>query len=136
LGVKIKDINGKLRPTEDIVLDVADAFARLPDGALKAALAIELFGKSGAELLPFLNAGKAGLQDLGKQAEQLGIVLTKEQAAIGDALGDSLDSIKKAAAGTRLQMGLVFGPGLTVLANGFADVINNNRQAFVDMAEV
>ncbi|MCH4560345.1 hypothetical protein [Mesorhizobium jarvisii] len=135
LGVKIRDVNGNLRSNEAILLDVADAFARMPDSALKSALAIELFGKAGAELLPFLNQAKAGILDLGKQAEQLGIVLTKDQAAIGDALGDSLDSAKKAIAGTRLQLGLLFGPGITELANGFADIINQNRAAILEFGQ-
>ncbi|MBZ9695500.1 hypothetical protein [Mesorhizobium sp. CO1-1-9] len=135
LGVKIRDVNGNLRSNEAILLDVADAFARMPDSALKSALAIELFGKAGAELLPFLNQAKAGILDLGKQAEQLGIVLTKDQAAIGDALGDSLDSAKKAIAGTRLQLGLLFGPGITALANGFADIVNQNRAAIVEFGQ-
>ncbi|MER8852997.1 hypothetical protein NKH94_15520 [Mesorhizobium australicum] len=135
LGVKIRDVNGNLRSNEAILLDVADAFARMPDSAMKSALAIELFGKAGAELLPFLNQAKAGILDLGKQAEQLGIVLTKDQAAIGDALGDSLDSAKKAIAGTRLQLGLLFGPGITALANGFADIVNQNRAAILAFGE-
>ncbi|MDG4908131.1 hypothetical protein P9228_17015 [Mesorhizobium sp. WSM4898] len=135
LGVKIRDANGNLRSNEAILLDVADAFAKMPDSALKSALAIELFGKAGAELLPFLNQAKAGILDLGKQAEQLGIVLTKDQAAIGDALGDSLDSVKKAIAGTRLQLGLLFAPGITALANGFAEIINENRQALIEFAD-
>ncbi|RWI90523.1 MAG: hypothetical protein EOR22_23560 [Mesorhizobium sp.] len=132
LGVKIRDANGNLRSNEAILLDVADAFAKMPDSALKSALAIELFGKSGAELLPFLNQAKAGISDLAAQAERLGIVLTPAQAAIGDALGDSLDSVKKAIAGVRLQLGLIFAPGITALANGFADAIANNRQALVE----
>ncbi|ESY92313.1 hypothetical protein [Mesorhizobium sp. LNHC229A00] len=131
LGIKIRDANGNLRTNEAILLDVADAFARLPDGALKSALAIELFGKAGADLLPFLNEGKAGLFELGRQAERLGVILTKEQANIGDALGDSLDGVKKAAAGARLQLGLIFAPGLTVLANGFADLIAKNRDVLI-----
>ncbi|RVD14311.1 hypothetical protein EN749_20225, partial [Mesorhizobium sp. M7A.F.Ca.ET.027.02.1.1] len=99
LGVKIKNANGTLRSNEAIVRDLAEAFSRMPDGALKSALAIELFGKSGANLLPFLNQGKKGLIDLGAEAERLGIVFTKEQAQIGDALGDTLDEVTGAAAG-------------------------------------
>lgn len=136
LGVKVRDANGKLRTNEAILLDVADAFARMPDSALKSALAIELFGKAGAELLPFLNEGKAGLFELGEQAKKLGVTLTDAQAAIGDDLGDSLDSVSKAAAGARLQLGLIFAPGLTALANGFADLIANNRDALVQFGQV
>ncbi|TIQ46359.1 MAG: hypothetical protein E5X49_02015 [Mesorhizobium sp.] len=135
LGVKIRDANGNLRSNEAILLDVADAFARMPDSALKSALAIELFGKAGAELLPFLNQARAGILDLGKQAEQLGIVLTKDQANIGDALGDSLDSLSKAARGTRLQLGLIFAPGITALANGFADIISSNRDLLIEFGQ-
>lgn len=135
LGVKVRDANGKLRTNEAILLDVADAFARMPDSALKSALAIELFGKAGAELLPFLNEGKKGLFDLGEQAKKLGVTLTDVQAQIGDDLGDSLDGVKKAAAGARLQLGLVFAPGLTALANGFADVIANNRDLLIEFGQ-
>lgn len=135
LGIKVRDANGKLRTNEAILLDVADAFARMPDSALKSALAIELFGKAGAELLPFLNEGKAGLFELGEQAKKLGVTLTDAQAAIGDDLGDSLDSVSKAAAGARLQLGLVFAPGLTVLANGFADIIATNRDLLIEFGQ-
>lgn len=131
LGVKIKNANGTLRSSEDIVRDLAAAFAKMPDSATKSALAIELFGKSGAELLPFLNQGKQGLIDLGAEAERLGIVLTKEQAQIGDALGDSLDEVKKAAGGIRLQLGLIFAPGITALAEGLRDIIVQNRDAIL-----
>ncbi|TGQ01412.1 MULTISPECIES: hypothetical protein [unclassified Mesorhizobium] len=135
LGVRIRDVNGNLRSNEAILLDVADAFARMPDSAQKSALAIELFGKSGANLLPFLNQAKAGITDLANQAERLGVVLTPAQAAIGDALGDSLDSVSKAAAGARLQLGLIFAPGLTVLANGLADIISQNRDLLIELGQ-
>ncbi|RWO90937.1 hypothetical protein [Mesorhizobium sp.] len=133
LGVKLKDANGTLRANEDIVGDVAEAFSRMPDSALKSALAIELFGKAGAELLPFLNEGKAGLKALGDEATRLGIVFTKEQAAIGDDLGDALDEVSKAAAGTRLQLGLLFAPLVTELARGLRDVIVSNRDVIVQL---
>lgn len=55
LGVSVTDAAGQLRPTEDVLLDLADAFAAMPDGAEKSALAVKLFGKSGVELI--LNQG-------------------------------------------------------------------------------
>lgn len=135
LGIKIKDANGKLRSNEEIVGDVAEAFSRMPDGALKSALAIELFGKAGAELLPFLNEGRAGLKALGDEAVRLGIVFSKEQAVIGDDLGDALDEVGKAAAGVRLQLGLLFAPAVTVLARGLRDVIVENRDTIIQLGQ-
>ncbi|RWQ35533.1 MAG: hypothetical protein EOS20_18685 [Mesorhizobium sp.] len=135
LGVRVKDASGKLRSTQDILGDVAEAFSRMPDSALKSALAIELFGKSGAELLPFLNEGREGLKALGDEATRLGIVFTKEQATIGDDLGDALDEVSKAAAGTRLQLGLLFAPAVTVLAQGLTDIIVANKDAILQLGQ-
>ncbi|RWB09007.1 MAG: hypothetical protein EOQ39_03665 [Mesorhizobium sp.] len=131
LGVKIKDINGKLRPTEAIVQDVAEAFARMPDGALKSALAIELFGKAGAELIPFLNQGRDGIRDLGKEAEKLGLIFTPAEAALGDALGDSLDSLAGALFGIRKKLGLLFAPIVLAGAEAFRDLIVDNKDAIL-----
>lgn len=36
----------------------------MPDGAEKSALAMQLFGKNGMAMLPFLNKGAAGIQEL------------------------------------------------------------------------
>jgi len=135
LGVKIKNTNGTLRSNEEIVRDLAAAFAKMPSSAQKSALAIELFGKAGTDLLPFLDQGKQGLIDLGAEAERLGIVFTQQQADIGDALGDSLDSMSKAAAGIRLQLGLIFAPGVTALAEGLRDIIIQNRDAFLQFGQ-
>lgn len=132
LGVSLRDAKGQLRPTEAVMQDVAEAFKRMPDGAKKSALAIELFGKSGAKMLPFLNAGKQGLIDLGKEAERLGIVFTKEQVAIAEEMNDTLTGLGKAINGVRLQFGLLFAPSITVAAKALRDVIARNRAAIID----
>lgn len=131
VGIKIKDVNGKLRPTEAIVQDLAEAFARMPDGALKSALAIELFGKAGAELIPFLNQGRDGIRDLGKEAEKLGLIFTPAEAALGDRLGDTLDSLAGAIFGIKRKLGLLFAPIVLAGAEAFRDFIVQNKDAIL-----
>lgn len=131
LGIKVKDAQGNLRSTEDIIGDLADAFSKMPDGPRKSALAIELFGKSGAQLIPFLNQGREGIKQLGKEAERLGITFTKSQADVGDALGDTLDEVSAATKGIRDQLGLIFAPAVTVLAAGLRDIIVQNKDAIL-----
>ncbi len=65
LGVSVLDTNGKLKPTSDLLKEVADKFAVSADGANKTAFAMALFGKAGADLIPFLNQGSAGLTKFG-----------------------------------------------------------------------
>ena len=62
LGVSFKTASGEARPANDVLREVAAVFAQLPDGASKSALAVELFGKSGAKLVPLLNQGADGLE--------------------------------------------------------------------------
>ncbi|WP_213308170.1 hypothetical protein [Paraburkholderia sacchari] len=71
-------------PTE-LLSKIADAFHGSADGAAKAAVANELFGASGASLIPLLDRGAAGLAQLGEEARNAG-------AIIGD------DTIKQMAA--------------------------------------
>ena len=62
LGVSVRDISGNVRPATEVLAQLASAFSRMEDGPAKAALAIDLFGKAGARLVPLLNGGAAGLQ--------------------------------------------------------------------------
>ncbi len=84
---------------EENLLRVADAFAAMPDGIRKTALAVELFGKSGTRLIPFLNAGAAGIRDLMKEAERLGIVVSTDTAKAAERFNDSLTTLGNAAKG-------------------------------------
>lgn len=45
----------RTKDTADALLDVAKAFATIQDGSSKTALAVAVFGKAGAQLLPYLN---------------------------------------------------------------------------------
>lgn len=64
LGVSATDMNGQIRPTEQVLLDLADKFSSMPDGADKAALAVKLFGKEGLAIIPLLNQGREGITSL------------------------------------------------------------------------
>jgi hypothetical protein len=55
LGVSSKDSARKMREPAQVFIDVAKRLQEYRDGAAKAALVTDLFGKSGADLLPYLN---------------------------------------------------------------------------------
>jgi hypothetical protein len=62
LGVAVSDAGGAIRPADQVLRDLAARFASLEDGPAKAALAVEVFGKAGAKLIPLLNQGADGLE--------------------------------------------------------------------------
>lgn len=112
LGLRVRDASGKLKSADAVFGEIGDKFAKLPDGPKKTALALDLFGKSGAQLIPTLNQGGAELSKLRQEARDLGIVISKETIVAGDDLGDNLDKLK---AGVRGLGFAIAGPLLTPL---------------------
>lgn len=124
IGVSATDANGKVRSLDQIMLSVSDVFAKLPDGAQKTALAIELFGKSGANLIPLLNQGSAALSEYGA-------TIDTELAQAADKFNDSLNAISRSLAGpfneaVTAALGLI-----TPLAEGFAKLPEPLQQLIV-----
>lgn len=91
-GVSVLTKSGDLRSTKAILGDTADVFAKLQDGPTKTALAMKIFGKSGKDMIPFLEKGKAGIADLMAEADRLGITLTGKDK---DSVMESVNTQRK-----------------------------------------
>lgn len=94
------------------LLQLADAFASMPDGATKAALATEIFGKAGMDLIPALNQGAAGIQELEQQARRLGVTLNEETAKGAAAFKDNLFALQESSKALGVSMAKDLLPGL------------------------
>jgi hypothetical protein len=64
LGVTLLDARGAMLSTDAILNEVADKFHAMADGPQKAQAATELFGRSGRELIPILNQGAEGIDEM------------------------------------------------------------------------
>ncbi len=62
-GQDLRKLGVDAKNPQEAMLQLADVFAKMPEGATRTALALELFGKSGAELIPTLIQGRDGLED-------------------------------------------------------------------------
>ena len=119
LGIAATDATGQLRPTEAVLLDVAQAFAQSKDGAGKAEMAVKLFGKAGLDLIPFLNQGKTGIRDLMVEAERLGLVLSQQDAEAANRFNDELKKLAAEARGMTFAVGKELIPVMTELIQLF-----------------
>jgi len=63
LGISVRDNNNELKTTEVVFEEIAEKFSQLENGATKAAVAQELFGRSGVNLINLLNNGKVALSE-------------------------------------------------------------------------
>lgn len=110
LGLSVTDANGALKDQETMMNEVMIALADMPNGTEKARLANELFGRSGAELMPMLNQGSEAMVELTQRAHDLGLVMSDEAVNAGVVLGDTMDDVKQSLGMVATQLGVQLMP--------------------------
>jgi len=68
MGIAVRDQSGNLRRSEDLLADVADAFARIEDPAERVRLALKLFDSEGVALVNLLRNGSGALEKMRERA--------------------------------------------------------------------
>lgn len=104
LGITSKDVNGAL-------LQLADVFESMPDGANKTAVAMKLMGKSGADMIPLLNGGGDALRKMLDDGQRL-YPVTTEMAKAADQFKDSLAKLKVQSEGLGIKFANALLPAL------------------------
>jgi len=147
-GVSALDAQGQIRPTEQVLLDLAEKFAAMPDSAEKAALAVKLFGKNGLDMIPMLNQGRDGLTEMMEEAKRLGLVMSADAARAAEEFNDNMKRLHAVNEGVQRQIGSALLPILADLteqmflakteAGGFTSelqAITHNRQQVLTFLE-
>jgi hypothetical protein len=135
LGISVLDGNGHLRDAGSLLEEIADKFGRLDDPLKKAALAQELFGKAGADLIPLLSDGAEGLRQAAAEAHRFGIVLSRDAAQKGEAFMDNLTRVSAVLRGVRNVIGAELLPVVEQLANAFREWVVSNLPRVRDFAQ-
>ncbi len=120
LGINVKDAAGQLRASDEVFAEVADRFGRMEDGSTKTALAMGLFGKAGAELIPLLNSGRDGLKAMADESDRLGQTISGSTARGAEAFNDTLTRIGAIMSGVVNQIMQGVLPSLQAMANRMA----------------
>jgi hypothetical protein len=95
----------KFKDTDELLGAVADRFANMANGAAKTSLAVDLFGERiGPQLIPMLNAGRDGLEQLKQEAADLGVVVSTEAGERAEKFNDTLTRLGQAARGASMQI--------------------------------
>lgn len=99
LGIALRDATGEARPLQDVMLDVADALKYAPSAAQRTALAMDLLGKSGVDMIPTLIQGSDALREQIAQMERYGAAVTSDSAKSADGWNDAFGEISLAMQG-------------------------------------
>lgn len=116
LGIAFNDFK-QLSPDQQM-LTIAKAMEQFEDGSGKAAIAMALYGKEGAKMLPFL-------KDLG-QAGELEAKVTAAQAAASDNFSDNLTKLTVSGAAWKKELALGLLPSMSDLSDSLLGAINGS----------
>lgn len=125
IGISAKDLAENLNDPDKLLLKIAGKFEGFEDGAGKVAIALKLLGKSGADLIPFLNEGQEGIRKMMEEADRFGQTVSGKSAAAADQFNDNMDrmvAIFKGVANQAIQRLL---PALSRLSDEFVEGSSN-----------
>lgn len=123
LGVSIYDNNDQLKNQETMMWEAMNALQNMKNQTEKAALANDLFGRSGSELMPLLNGASGSIDNMRQQAHDLGLVMSNDAVDSGVKLTDTIDQAKRAFTAIAISVGAEFMPMIQQVAQYIVDHI-------------
>lgn len=105
LHINTKNADGSNKSFSQILFEVSDRFKNMPNGVDKTTLAMQLFGRSGKDLIPLLNQGSEGIKALEAEADKLGVTLTGDNVKAFEEYVRATKELKAAQLGLEMQIG-------------------------------
>lgn len=125
IGISFNDLQSR-KPT-DLLLEISDRFSRMDDGVRKTRASLDMFGKSGSEIISFLNQGPAAIRAYMKEVEDLGDVLSKDTAMKALQFKRSIDQIYDSFEVVTRQVVISFLPAMQQVADHAANATKNTE---------
>lgn len=122
LGLNVTDLAG--RTTDVQFQTLANAIAQIQDPTERAAAAVAIFGRSGAELLPVFSELGNNLDAASRFLERFNGGITDEQARKVEAVNDAFTLVGKSIQQLAGQVLAELSPVLVEAADGFVDFIS------------
>lgn len=129
LNISLFDSDGKLRDVESVLFDVADAIQNTTDSAEQVRLAFKFFDSEGVALVSTLKEGSAGLRNFFEEAENLGLLISRDTIKKAEQFADSVNRVKKQI--NAIASGIIgaFLPALDQLSLKLTNTLKQGRDA-------
>jgi len=127
LNISLFNSDGTLRDVESVFFDVADAIANTKDSSEQIRLAFKFFDSEGVALVTTLRDGSAGLKQFGKEAENLGLLISNVTVDRAEKFADSINRVKKQINAIVAGILGAFLPALDALSGRLTETLRTNR---------
>lgn len=130
LGITMQDLRNPSLNTGQLLEMIGKRFEKMPDGPKKTAAALELFGRSGARMVPFLSNLHRQLDPVNQSLFEMSVI-TDAQIASGEEFDINLKSLKAGLLGITRTVGFGLIPVATEVIEAMKKWVVQNRQLIV-----
>lgn len=110
---------------DEMVLRLVDRIGKLGDSYQKTAIAQQIFGRGGAELIPVFNRlAKDGVEETRRRLEEMGLLMTKDFAEAAEAAAQGMKKLEGQARGAATQFVAGFVPGITQAIDAMNEAVS------------
>jgi len=121
LGLSAAELAG-LSPEQQFKV-LAERISKVADPTLRAAIAMDVFGKAGTKLLPLMAEGAAGIEAMQEEARRFGLTVSTETARDAAQLNDALGTLWKVLKQGVFTIGGALAPTLKDLAERITRIV-------------
>lgn len=119
----VTQLFGSANALDDLTMDeklrkVTDALSKLEPGSRKTALAIQFFGKQGADLIPLIDDLGGNFDQTKDKAAALGLVIDTETAAAAQKANDAMRDLKTSVEGAAMSFVSGLAPAIQGISEG------------------
>jgi hypothetical protein len=100
---------------------VAEALSRIADPTLRAAAAMQVFGRGGTALLPMVERGAAGLAEMRAEAQRLGLTISTDDAQAAMKFHETMNLMWASLKRVAFAVGSALAPTLEEAARWLID---------------
>lgn len=133
LGLSMDEVNNMSR--EEVFEATIKGFQGMADSTERAALANDLFGRSGQNLTPLFNQSTKQTQEQIEMAEKYGMVMPEAAVKASAAFNDSLTTMQMTFTGLKNRMMGEFLPAMTQVTDGMAKLFAGDDSGAEDVAK-
>ena len=129
LGISLHNTDGSMKSVNQLFEESMNALADMEESVERNYIGNQIFGRGFTEMLPLLNAGSDGIQELSDNARKLGLVMSEDAVIANVTFGDTLEDIKQSFSGVVRGLTNSFLP----MMQQFADFIVANMPMIQEM---
>ena len=94
LGISLTNTDGSMKSVNQLFEESMNALADMEESVERNYIGNQIFGRGFTEMLPLLNAGSDGIQELSDRARELGLVMSEDAVVANVVFGDTMADLK------------------------------------------